>query len=314
VLFALPLGLLALRRREGRMAWAAAAILALPWLTNTGARFLMPAVAVAGFALAMALPARILWAAIAVQAVLSWPHVLEGFTPRYTFRLHEFPIAAALGMETEAEYCKRHFAEYNVAQMLQRTTPEGARTLALVTVANAYMDREVAVSWQSADADRMLDTLRLASLYTGSQGYDWRVAWPEHDVRALRFRVQVGYEGEWDLNEVQVFAGEYRVFNSPQWTFPGWPNRGEAPLAFDGNLATRWRTWEPVRNGMYFEVDFGHAQRLSAAPSGSAFARLIAERTGGAPSGTSYRRWINEDKSTLPVRVTIPSSVDAVRL
>jgi hypothetical protein len=37
------------------------------------------------------------------------------------------------------------------------------------------------------------------------------------------------------------------------------------------------------------------AQRLSAAPSGSAFARLIAERTGGAPSGTSYRRWINED-------------------
>jgi hypothetical protein len=37
------------------------------------------------------------------------------------------------------------------------------------------------------------------------------------------------------------------------------------------------------------------AQRMSDAPSGSAFARLIAARANGAPSGTSYRRWINEE-------------------
>jgi hypothetical protein len=37
------------------------------------------------------------------------------------------------------------------------------------------------------------------------------------------------------------------------------------------------------------------AQRLSDAPSGSAFARMLAARAGGAPSGTSYRRWINEE-------------------
>jgi hypothetical protein len=37
------------------------------------------------------------------------------------------------------------------------------------------------------------------------------------------------------------------------------------------------------------------AQRLSEAPSGSAFARMLAARAGGAPSGTSYRRWINEE-------------------
>ena len=29
--------------REGRLLWAAAIVVALPWLTNTGARFLMPA-------------------------------------------------------------------------------------------------------------------------------------------------------------------------------------------------------------------------------------------------------------------------------
>ena len=37
------------------------------------------------------------------------------------------------------------------------------------------------------------------------------------------------------------------------------------------------------------------AQRLSEAPSGNAFARLLAERADGTPSGTSYRRWINEE-------------------
>lgn len=37
------------------------------------------------------------------------------------------------------------------------------------------------------------------------------------------------------------------------------------------------------------------AQRMSAAPTGSAFARMLAERAGGPPSGTSYRRWINEE-------------------
>src|ERR1035437_7453135 len=56
---ALPLGLLALRRRVGcpesrpgsrpggRLLWAATLLVALPWLTNTGARFLMPAVVLA---------------------------------------------------------------------------------------------------------------------------------------------------------------------------------------------------------------------------------------------------------------------------
>ena len=84
-------------------------------------------------------------------------------------------------------------------------------------------------------------------------------------MRTLRFRMPAGYEGEWDINEVQLFSGEDRLFNSPQWTFGGWPNRWEGPLAFDGNLATRWRTWETVRAGMYLRT-WNSAIR-SASPS-----------------------------------------------
>jgi hypothetical protein len=248
LLLALPIGLLALRTTGGRLLWAAALLLALPWITNTGARFLMPAVTLAAIALGMARP-----------------HVLDAWETRYSFRLHEFPLAAAVGIESEADYCKRRFEEYNVARMIQRATPPDSRILALLSVATAYLDREVAVTWQSAGADQLLDTLRLASVYSTIPTFDWKAAWPERVVRTLRFRMPAADQGEWDINEVQLFSGEVRLFNSPQWTIAGWPNRWEGPLAFDGNLATRWRTWEPVRAGMYLDLELGNPQRLTSA-------------------------------------------------
>src|SRR5215471_8041034 len=136
----------------------------------------------------MSLPRPLAWAAIAVQAVLCWPHVLDLWETRYSFRLHEFPIAAALRLESEDAYCKRRFEEYNVAKMVERGTPPGSRTLALMTVASAYLDREVAVSWQSAESDRLLDTVRLASLYSTTPTFDWKAVWPETVMRTLRFR------------------------------------------------------------------------------------------------------------------------------
>uniref|UniRef100_Q01PU4 Uncharacterized protein n=1 Tax=Solibacter usitatus (strain Ellin6076) TaxID=234267 RepID=Q01PU4_SOLUE len=265
LLFALPLGLLALNKREGRLLCAGVLVFVLPWLTNTGARFLMPAMMLAALALGMSLPRPLAWAAIGIQAVLCWPHVLGAWETRYSFRLHEFPIAAALRIESESAYCKRRFDEYNVAKMVEKATPPDSRILALMTVASAYLDRDVAVTWQSAETDRLLDTLRLASLYSTTPTFDWKASWPEQAMRTLRFRMPAAYDGEWDINEVRLFSGDDRVFNSPQWTLAGWPNRWEAPLAFDGNLATRWRTWETVRAGMYLDIELGNPQRLSSA-------------------------------------------------
>jgi hypothetical protein len=265
LLFALPIGLLALRRREGRLLWTAAVLLALPWFTNTGARFLMPSVVLAALALGMSLPKPAAFAAIAIQAVLCWPHVIDRWEKRYAFRLHEFPLTAALRIEPEPEYLRHHLNEYGVAKMIERATPPNARILALVSVASAYLDRDVEVTWHSAQTDSLLDTMRLAGLYTGTTTFDWKAAWPEQALRAIRFRIPVTYNGEWDISEIQLYSGEYRVANSPQWTLNGWPNPWEGALAFDGNLATRWRTWQPVRAGMYLQVDFENSQRLTSA-------------------------------------------------
>jgi len=152
-----------------------------------------------------------------------------------------------------------------VVRMIERSTPRDARILALTSVAGAYLERDVAIDWQSAESDQLLDTLRLAALYTMSPNFDWKASWPEQNVRTVRFRIPAAYDGEWDISEVQLFSGDYRIFTSPQWSLNAWPNPWEAPLAFDANPATRWRTWEPVRAGMYFEVNLENPQRLTSA-------------------------------------------------
>jgi hypothetical protein len=225
----------------------------------------MPSVVFAALALGMALPRPAAWAAILLQAILCWPQVVDTWEERYLFRLHDFPLAAALRIEPEDRYCQRRFAEYNVAKMIERVTPLNAHVLALLPVAKAYLDRDVTVFWQSAETERLLDTLRLASTYAGAKTYDWKASWPLESLRAIRFRLPLAYDGECDISEAQLLSGEYRVFASPRWTLRSWPNRWEMPLAFDGNVATRWRTWEPVRAGMYFEVGLDHPQLLNAA-------------------------------------------------
>ncbi len=264
LLLLLPIGLLALRRREGRWCWTAALVLALPWLSNTGARFLMPAVAVAGLALGMALPPRTAWLAVALQAALCWPQAIDAWETRYGFRLHDFPLRAALRIEPEPAYLARRLAEYKLARMVEDNTPANARILSLVSVANAYLARDVRVSWQSAESDRLLDSLRLATLNTEPL-FDWTTRWPRQSLRALRFRLPQASPTELDISDIRIFSGEELVYTSPQWNLRAWPNSWEAPLALDGNLATRWRTWQPIPAGLYFEIRFDHPQLISSA-------------------------------------------------
>ncbi|MDR3700665.1 MAG: glycosyltransferase family 39 protein [Candidatus Sulfopaludibacter sp.] len=265
LLLLLPLGLLAARRREGRVCLIAAAILAVPWFSNTGARFLMPAVVLAAFALGMVLPAKAAWAAIAVQALVCLPPLLNAWQPAYAFRLHELPWKAALGIETEEHYLQHHTNEYNVARMVEHDTPPDAGIFSLMPVATAYAARDVSVAWQSAEGDRLVDTLRLAAKYKEDPLSDWTASWPLASLRALRFRLPQGYPAEWDIAEVRLLSGEDRIFNSPSWSLRAWPNLWEAPLALDNRRSTVWRTWQPARAGMFFEVDLDHPQNLSGA-------------------------------------------------
>ncbi|MGB9456240.1 MAG: hypothetical protein WCB12_09370 [Bryobacteraceae bacterium] len=258
LLLALPLVLLAWRSRAVRLLLAAAVLLALPWFANKGARFLMPSMALAGLALGAALAGtwrgRAAWAAVALQAIVCWPQALNLWQPDYVFRLHDFPLAAALRIEPEPDYLTRTIPEYRVARMVESNTPADARIFSFDAVANAYLPRAVIVGWQSAEGDCMADALR-AAFYPEAL-YQRGGHWQSEPLMGFRFRLAGGHEGEWDVEEVVIYSQGKRVPAAKDWTLRARPNLWEAPLAVDDNYATRWRTWGPVKAGMTLEVDF----------------------------------------------------------
>ena len=291
LLLALPLGLLALRWRAGRWCCSAAALLAVPWFWNTGARFLMPSVAVAGLTLGMVLPAPAAWVAVILQAMPCWPQIIGLRDTPYTFRLHEFPLAAALRWEPETAYLsEKSGGDYQVAKMVETNTPADSKTLALMTVANAYLSRDVRVAWQSAEGDILLDALRLAGVNTEAM-FEWKTSWPIGVYRSLRIYLPQSSPFELDIDEIRIYAGDDLVDRGPHWEARSWPNTWETPLAFDRYLVTRWRTWQPVRAGNYFEIIFDRPQRISSLVAYShAAARGFHPEVYGAEVGQMSRK------------------------
>jgi hypothetical protein len=264
VFFALPVGLLALRKRAGRLCWMAAVLLALPWFWNTGARFLMPALPFLAMALALALPRQALWACVAVQAVACWPQIFGLYHRDYTWRLERIPWRAALRIQPEQDYLASVLPAYRVARLVEDHTKPGERIFSLISVPTAYTDREVLEFWHSAQADQLSDTLRVA-VARNDPLFDVRADWTPHPLWGLRIRMPQASPVEWLIHEIALFSGAYPIFANSEWELRAWPNVWELPLAFDGNRATRWRTWEPIRAGMYVETDFDRAQTLSGA-------------------------------------------------
>lgn len=259
---AAPVALLAWRRKPGRLLLTASLLLVAPWIMNHGARFLMPAVAVFSLALAMALPRPVLLAAVLLHAVAGWPAVIPLYARPGSWQFKEFPWRAALRLETERAYVARVVPEYSVAEILERTGPS-ERTLSLTGTPRAYTTRDVLEHWHSANAERLLDTLKVAGMFTSDPFFDVPAEWPAQPLRALRIRVARDYPAEWCIHEVELYSGDKRIATRRGWTLSAWPNPWELPSAFDENRATRWRTWEPIRRGMFVEVEFDRPQVLS---------------------------------------------------
>jgi hypothetical protein len=199
------------------------------------------------------------WAAVALQAVLCWPQALNAWQPESSFRLRDFPLAAALRLDPEADYLARHVVEYPVARMVEENTPPDARVFSFGPVASAYLPRAVTVSWQSAEGESMADALR-TGFHPDQMSRRGIVWWPEW-LKGFRFRLTAAQAREWDIAEVVVQLDTAHIRPAADWTVRAWPNVWEAPLALDGNYTTGWRTWRPVEAGMMLEVDFGKPVR-----------------------------------------------------
>jgi 4-amino-4-deoxy-L-arabinose transferase-like glycosyltransferase len=267
-----PLGLVALRRSLGRRLWAAALLFALPWLSNIGTRFLIPSLVFLSLAMALAvweaprpLAMALAAALVAGHAAGSWPSVIDRWNKQLVWRLGPPPWRAALRVEPESEYLSRVSPGYNVARMIDDVVPPGGRVLSPDSVADAYLSREVLVSYQCAQCEVLMDEMLGGALRDYGPRWSIRFEWEPRELRGVRL-VQTGSDGleMWSIHEVLLFSGRDYVAPRPAWQLRAHPNPWDGALAMDGNPATRWRSWWPLYAGMSYQIDFPAPLSLSA--------------------------------------------------
>ena len=149
--------------------------------------------------------------------------------------------------------------------MINESLPPGTPVFLLMDAPRAYCHAALTDWWQSALAERLVDTLRVASVYSAAPLFEARAEWPEDTVLGLRYRLRQAHAGEWCVHEIRAMLGSRLIHASPRWQLNAWPNPWETPSGLDDNLASRWRTWEPMRPGMFFEALFDRPQRVTSA-------------------------------------------------
>ena len=255
-----PLGLFALRFKSGRRLLLAALVFALPAYLNVGARFLIPSAPFLALAIGvgladvpMALPVLALFHVLAC-----WPPILSTYCDPWTWRITSSPVRAALRLDPELHYVINHIPDLALKIPIELAVPPGERIFSFAGRPDAYIDRDIIVSYESTLGNLAQDILR------APQGHK-----PEHALhfkflsvttRGIRVVNSVNATDFWTVAEMRLRSQGRELPRSPDWRLSAWPNGWEVQLAFDNNYATRWSTWERITPHARIQVEFGAAQ------------------------------------------------------
>jgi hypothetical protein len=240
-----PIGLIAAVDARGRRVLGAVAFLGLPWFSNIGTRFLIPALPFVALSICIALKSRprIAAAIVVMNAIACWPWVLERYCDPFNWRLTRFPVAAALRITPEGEFLAANAPDVRFAQLLQDRVPENGVVYTAQPIMRAYTDRTILLNYAAALNLRLSDTLLTAIKPANQPSVQVSFRFPPRELRRIRF-VATGESEVWSVHEIQLDAGHVTA-SANVW---------DARFAIDGQLATSWRSWQPVRPGMYLEV------------------------------------------------------------
>lgn len=282
-----PLALLAWRCRIGRLMLLAAVAFALPAFLNTGTRFLIPSLPFTAMAMGMAFQNSwgVLPALAVFQAVLSWPTVLSLYCHPYAWRLGSIPWEAALRRIPAADYIARHSGDYPLARTIELQVPPGGRIFSFAGRPESYMNREVLVSYESAEANLVNDIL-LAPIDGFKPTKRLRFAFAAQPLTAVRVVETASANPFWTVSEMRVFNGASELPRLPEWRLSARPNGWEVQLAFDNSPVTRWSSWEAMRPGQFIEARFARPETadavvLEATGEGESHPRLEGEGRDG---------------------------------
>ncbi|MBX9602003.1 MAG: discoidin domain-containing protein [Bryobacteraceae bacterium] len=262
-----PLGLLALRDPFGRRLLIAAAVFLLPYPANIGTRFLMTPAVFLALAMMLALQ-RIPVLPLALSgifAVTCWPSLLPRFANRYSWRISEIPVKAALRIEPEDAFLRRRTESYAAGRLLEEKTEPGARILAFNGTGDSFTTRDVPVSFQSTYGALASDIFYCGAFPELLPERHLTLRAPLKARRVRVYQTAAGSRHEvWGVAELRVFRGQAELPRLPAWRITSNVNPWHVPLAFDNDPITRWRAMQPLEPGQFLEIDFGSEQEFDA--------------------------------------------------
>jgi len=261
-----PIALLALRFREGRQLLLAGLVFGLPYATNVGTRFLIPAIPFISLSLALALSGLqwLLLVLVAAHAISCWPNVVQRYCSPAAWRLVKVSPKAALRIQPQDAYLKGNLG-YDLAQMMEHFVPADAKVYAFTQPGTAYTSRQVLVGYEGA-LNELLQDILWTPMFRDFQ--PTRILTFHFSSRELR-KVRVVQsatvpEVQWSVSELRVFASGRELPRVSEWRLTAHPNPWDVQLAFDNSAVTRWRSWQPPEPGMYLEIDFHRNQALDS--------------------------------------------------
>ena len=257
-----PLGLLALRMRSGRRLLFAALIFALPAYLNTGTRFLIPSMPFLALAMGIGLadvPAALPILAL-FHAFVCWPAVLSTYCDSWNWRISSFPGRVALRLDPVEPFILKNLPDYALKVPVELAVPKGERIFSFAGRPQAYIDRDIIVSYESTLGNLANDILWTPQAYKPSHAEHFRFL--PVSTRAVRVANIASGTDFWSVSEMRLRSEGRELPRSPEWRISGSPNGWEAPLAFDNSYATRWSTWEAMAPHAHLQVDFPAAQRI----------------------------------------------------
>jgi hypothetical protein len=153
--------------------------------------------------------------------------------------------------------------------MVERDTPPGSRIFTFSQYPDSYTTRELMVGFMSARNERLNDALFSAIHQDWAPTARLEFTIPRGEYYSVRIvqtaapkKGEKGDKDLWSVAEFRIFDGDKELPRAPGWRLEARPNPWDVQLAFDNSAATRWRSWERLRAGMYISVDFGEARTL----------------------------------------------------
>ncbi len=252
-----PLALLSLRSKAGRHCLLAALFFLLPYPQNIGARFLLPVLPFIAFGIALSLQfsRSAQTALVAAAAILAWPRIIDRYrAPAGGWQITTVPWQAALHIVPPETWLSRRYADYRLAETINRHVPATKRLWSSISLPEAYIQSDVLLYYYSAESEGIQDVLLTPVTETMQPLWNLRFTFAPRRLGHLRIvQTATSPDNIWSVAEARFFHGENEVnpIAANAHPFP-W----DIGLALDRNPVTRWRSWESIHPGMTVDFEF----------------------------------------------------------